>query len=138
MAANILAAARLELNHCNKRVITNHRLAIIASPRLAGHGAIAPFHSILSKSYSTTAAAHITAPIPAVCWRPVAISLQRDISSWTVYTKLSAAKAVLLGQSAVMSAQMPQSLSSPCSASVDTAWLPLWRWLPAPSRPSQV
>ena len=42
MAANILAAAGLELNHCNKHVNATDRLAIIASPALAGHSSIAP------------------------------------------------------------------------------------------------
>ncbi len=42
MAANILAAAGLELNHCNKHVNATDRLAIIASPALAGHSSIVP------------------------------------------------------------------------------------------------
>ena len=42
MAANILAAAGLELNHCNKHVNAQDRLAVIASPALAGHSSVAP------------------------------------------------------------------------------------------------
>jgi len=42
MAANILAAAGLELNHCNKHVNAKDRRAVIASPVLAGHSSIAP------------------------------------------------------------------------------------------------
>ena len=42
MAANILAAAGLELNHCNKHVNAKDTLAVIASPALAGHSSIAP------------------------------------------------------------------------------------------------
>ena len=42
MAANILAAAGLELNHCDKHVNAQDRLAVIASPALAGHSSVAP------------------------------------------------------------------------------------------------
>ncbi len=41
MAANILTAAGLELTHCNKHVNAQDRLAVIASPALAGHSSLA-------------------------------------------------------------------------------------------------
>ncbi len=113
MAANILAAAGLELNHCNKHVNAKDRLAVIASPVLAGHSSIAPnateheSEQLLDKLSATLktdqfiramldddsmvsaqAATFMDSlqrgacsddTIPVVCWRLVAISLQRDI-----------------------------------------------------------
>ncbi len=113
MAANILAAAGLELNHCNNHVNAKDRLAVIASPALAGHSSIAPnateheseelldkllatmkttpFISAMLDNDSMVSAQAATfmdslqqgactdGAIPAVCWRLVAISLQRDI-----------------------------------------------------------
>ncbi len=104
MAANTLAAARLELNDCNKHVDATHRLAVIA-PRLAGHAPGITEH-IAEKLLHNNSCPYISAmlgddgvisskaatpkdswlqglcnadALPAVCWQPVAVPLQRDI-----------------------------------------------------------
>ncbi len=110
---NILAAAGLELNHCNKHVNAKERLAVIASPALAWHSSIAPnateheSEQLLDKLLATLKTTPVISAmldddsmvsaqaatfmdslqqgvcsddaIPAVCWRLVAISLQREI-----------------------------------------------------------
>ncbi len=152
-AAKILTAASLELDHCNKHVNAQGRLAVIASPALSGHSSnaheptehhseelldklLATMKTTLSIStmltgwHGSMASAQAASfmdslqqgactdgAIPAVCWRLLAISLQRDIFVVdSQYLRLSAATAVLLVQSAFMLAQMPESLTSPCSS----------------------
>ena len=170
MAANILAAAGLELNHCNKHVNATDRLAVIASLALAGHSSIAPSateheseqlldkllatlktNQFLSAMLDDDSMVSAQAATWTACSKEHAVTAEYLLCagglwlshcsvttlSLIVNPGLSAATAVLLAQSALMPAQMPQSLSNP-SSSKHGHWLSLWHWLPARSRLSQV